>query len=89
MPTARYGLAASVLNGALYAVGGCAQYCNDYLPSLNTVEAYDPSTNSWQTKANMPTARAWLASGVVNGIFYAVGGFDFSPVATVEAFSAR
>lgn len=39
-----------------------------------TVEAYDPVTNTWTTKAPMPTPRSMLAVGVVNGILYAVGG---------------
>jgi hypothetical protein len=39
------------VNGILYAVGGTK-------PSviLNTVEAYDPLTNTWTPKAPMPTA---------------------------------
>jgi N-acetylneuraminic acid mutarotase len=89
MPTARFGLAASDLNGVLYAVGGCAVFCNYRLPSLNTVEAFNPSTNTWHTKAPMPTARAWLAAGVVNGILYAVGGFETGPAATVEAYNPQ
>ncbi|HEY7980186.1 MAG TPA: kelch repeat-containing protein, partial [Candidatus Eremiobacteraceae bacterium] len=89
MPTARFGLSASGLDGVLYAIGGCAVFCNYMLPSLNTVEAYSPLTNTWHTKAPMPTARSWLASGVVNGILYAVGGFESSPAATVEAYSPR
>jgi hypothetical protein len=39
------------------------------------------------TKAPMPTARDGLAVGVVNGILYAVGGFNGSSyVSTVEAY---
>jgi Kelch motif len=71
MPTARFGLAAGVVNGVLYAVGG-----NDGSTNLATVDAYDPATNTWTTKAAMPTARSLLAAGVVNGILYAVGGLS-------------
>jgi N-acetylneuraminic acid mutarotase len=86
MPTARIGLAAGVINGRLYAVGGCCDYNFNV---LNTVEAYNPSTNAWATKASMPTAREDLAAGVVKGRLYAVGG-DLQPrdgLNTVEAFN--
>src|ERR1700682_4330960 len=70
MPTAREGVAAGVINGILYAVGGT----QSGFTALNTVEAYDPTTNSWSTKAPMPTARGYLGVGVVNGVLYAIGG---------------
>jgi hypothetical protein len=82
MSRARYGLAAGVVNGVLYAVGGPGS-------TGQLVEAYDPSTNTWTTKAPMPTARHGLAAGVVNGVLYAVGGANFSSgiaVQTVEAY---
>src|SRR3989441_53069 len=41
----------------------------------------------WTTKAPMPTPRTGLATGVVNGILYAVGGNDgVSFLGTVEAY---
>ena len=81
MPTARFALAAGVVNGVAYAVGG-----NNGVASA-TVEAYDPTTNTWTVKAAMPTARAYLAAGVVNGVLYAVGGTDGSHfLTTVEAY---
>ncbi|HEY5095098.1 MAG TPA: kelch repeat-containing protein, partial [Candidatus Eremiobacteraceae bacterium] len=52
MPTARDGLAAGVSHGIVYAVGGSTGFA-----ILNTVEAYDPATDTWTTKAPMPTAR--------------------------------
>ncbi len=42
--------------------------------SLAKLEVYNPATNTWATKANVPTARTLLAAGAVNGILYAVGG---------------
>jgi hypothetical protein len=60
MPTARSQLAVSVLNGILYAVGGT----NDS-GVLNTVEAYDPTTDSWTTKTPMPTPRSDLTMRAV------------------------
>ena len=81
MPTARYGLAVGVINGILYAVGG--QNNSAY---LSTVEAYDPTTDSWTTTAPMPTARTALGVGVINGILYAVGGESAGKLNTVEAY---
>jgi len=86
MPTARQGLGVGVIDGILYAVGGVSitKSTNIY---LNTVEAYDPSTNTWSTKASMPTAREGLGVGVINGILYAVGGNGTSThLTTVEAY---
>ncbi len=83
MPTARYGLAAGVVNGILYAHGGASS-----TSIVNTLEAYDPATSTWTTKAAMPTARFYLAGAVVNGILYADGGALFGgvPQTTLEAY---
>jgi energy-converting hydrogenase Eha subunit A len=84
MPTPRQGLGTSVVNGVIYAVGGCGYNCVDF---SGTVEAYDPASDTWTTKASMPTPRAYLGTSVVNGIIYAVGGRNSSgQLATVEAY---
>jgi N-acetylneuraminic acid mutarotase len=55
--------------------------------AINTVERYDPGTNTWSTVAPMPTARAHLAVGVINGILYAVGGQDGgTEIGALEAY---
>jgi N-acetylneuraminic acid mutarotase len=85
MPTARWHLAAGVVNSKIYAIGGNT-------PSgccLNTVEEYNPSTNTWTncggTCTSMPTARTSFV-GVVNNKIYAIGGGDASgyPTAVEE-----
>ena len=38
------------------------------------LDVYDPATNTWATKATMPTARFEMAGRVINGFFYVVGG---------------
>jgi Kelch motif len=45
--------------------------------------------NVWSTKAPMPTPRSVLATGVVSGVIYAVGGssVDGKALATVEAYT--
>jgi N-acetylneuraminic acid mutarotase len=87
MSTARYGLAAGVLNNIFYAVGGFNNETG--APMERTVEAFDPMANAWTTKAPMPSGRVLAAAGVVNGTLYVVGGTDFigHMFATVEAYN--
>jgi len=69
MPTARRNLAAAVVDGKIYAIGGTS-----ISSELGTNEMYDPSTNVWTTKASMPTPREALTLAVVGDKIYAIGG---------------
>ena len=53
-----------------------------------TCEEYDPATNTWSTKAPMPTALADLAAAGVNGRVCVAGGQPkaFEVVTTVEEY---
>jgi len=73
MPTARWGLSTSVVNGKIHAIGGVNPETLE--KGLPTVEEYDPSIDKWTKKADMPTARAYLSTSVVNGKIYAIGGY--------------
>jgi hypothetical protein len=68
-------LSTSVVNGKIYAIGG---WCDGAFHS--TVEEYDPATDTWTKKADMPTARQWLSTSVVDGKIYAIGGKTLSTV---------
>ncbi len=70
MPTPRWALCASVVDGVIYAMGG-GQGFNDV---LEVVEAYNPTTDTWTRKANIPTPRSWFNTAVVDGKIYAIGG---------------
>jgi N-acetylneuraminic acid mutarotase len=87
MPTARYSLSSSVVDGKIYAIGGLVGEEGEYEPT-SAVEVYDPVTDTWTKKKSMPTARYGLATCVVGGRIYAIGGFDASqlPIATVEEY---
>jgi N-acetylneuraminic acid mutarotase len=83
IPTKRGAAAAAEAGGKLYVIGGAAQLpgYNDLAirpiqphRSLDTVEEYDPATNTWRGRASMPTARNHLSAGTVNGKVYAIGG---------------
>jgi N-acetylneuraminic acid mutarotase len=69
MHTARSGLGVVSVLGKIYAIGGS----NDKTV-LNTVEEYNPATNSWTTKSSMPTARNGFAIAVYQSRIYVFGG---------------
>jgi len=75
MPTGRYAASACLVNGIIYVMGGVYMLPGDAVGRLlNVVEAYDPATDTWTTKAPMPTARFALSTVVVDGKIYAMGG---------------
>lgn len=69
LPTPRNNVAAGVINGLIYVVGGCCGY-------TTANEAYDPAHNTWSSKARMPIAVAYggTEGAVVNGVLYLIGG---------------
>jgi Kelch motif len=80
--------AVGATNGLIYVMGGLSAI----VPSPvfeNSLEAYNPATDTWATQAPMPTARDSLgAAQASNGLIYAVGGFDGTNVlATVESYN--
>jgi N-acetylneuraminic acid mutarotase len=77
------GHAVAVVNDTLYVIGG---YDTNTGMTLNTVEAYDPITNTWSGRSPMLTARHALAAAAVNGMIYAIGGFNNGSLSTVEAY---
>jgi len=85
MPTPRFGLTTSVVDGKIYAIGGGKTPYGAY---LSTVEEYDPSTDTWTKKADMPTARSGHSASVVNGKIYVIGGEPRAQasVSTVEEY---
>ena len=45
---------------------------------LSSGERYDPATNAWSPIASMGSARYAHAAAVVDGLLYAIGGYDGS-----------
>jgi hypothetical protein len=90
IPTPRGRLGVGVVNGILYAVGGSIVHTGvgGYAELLSTVEAYSPSTNSWSSKAPLPTPRSGVAVGVVDGILYALGGSSSQTKPTLDTMDA-
>ncbi|MDE0467225.1 MAG: hypothetical protein OYL97_09210 [Candidatus Poribacteria bacterium] len=91
MPTPRSNVSVSVVDEKIYAIGGTElkrfeidviingefRKVKQWEPKeLPTVEMYDPVTDTWTQKADMPTPRDTVTC-VVNGKIYAIGGLAF------------
>jgi N-acetylneuraminic acid mutarotase len=62
--------AAVTVSNRIYMVGGGTYGCSVY----QTLQAYDPATNGWASRSNMPTARYEFGAAELNGLVYAVAG---------------
>jgi len=91
MPTPRRFLDAVLGRGGIvYALGGTVGSVGfPGTQELTTVEAYDPSVDTWTTVAGLSTPRGALAAAVGRaGAIFAIGGFDGTSVlSSVEMFT--
>ena len=80
----RHSFGSAVLDGQLYVAGGLDSQGRE----LDSVEAYDPTSNTWTLKAPMPKPRAFLGLTAHEGRLYAIGGFDSAgmPLRSVHIF---
>jgi N-acetylneuraminic acid mutarotase len=94
MPTKRGSPVAMEAAGRIYVIGGAATlpgskesaiFANGPARSLGANEVYDPTTNKWETRSPMPTARNHTFAGVVNGKIYVIGGRIASPFISVAS----
>jgi N-acetylneuraminic acid mutarotase len=53
---------------------------------LTSVQAYNPATDTWTIKSSDQKPRIGLGAGVINGLLYAVGGFDARDLRSVAAY---
>jgi N-acetylneuraminic acid mutarotase len=76
MPTPRYSFATVVYENSIYCIGGFQSFVNDPSTEVSTaaVEAFNLSTNKWETKTPMPTRRDFFATIVYADNIYCVGG---------------
>jgi N-acetylneuraminic acid mutarotase len=80
MPKATGEGVTGVISNKLYVLpGACSgnlwpnpRYCEN--ENIKTFYRYDPSTNTWTTRASAPHYHRKGAAGVINGKFYVVGG---------------
>ncbi|MGA2680906.1 MAG: hypothetical protein ABSF44_03800 [Candidatus Bathyarchaeia archaeon] len=73
MPTPRTFFAITVYQNKIFCIGGSANNGRDN-PPTGVNEVYNPATDSWETKAAMPTPRDALQANVLNGKIYCIGG---------------
>lgn len=76
MPTPRTNAKAAVVNGTIYVFGGYKSK-DKFLQNwkmADRVEAYDPLTDTWTRKKEMPISRFYFGLGVVAGKVYLIGG---------------
>ncbi len=76
MNHARSVASVSVVDGKIYAMGGNGwpQIPNHPGPFLSSIEVYDPKTNRWTEKTEMPTPKSGHTASVINGKIYVIGG---------------
>jgi N-acetylneuraminic acid mutarotase len=80
MPTGRYNFGAAAVNGTIYAIGGVTNIperkSGHITTTIDTNEAYNPTTNIWVEKAPMPSPH-WLDNygiAVWQDKIYCIGG---------------
>ena len=77
IPTPRLEHGVSVVDGIIYAIGGLTPaqpYQKENNGDCSAVEAYDPGTDTWTRKAEMPIPTRAMKTEAVDGIIYAFGG---------------
>ena len=78
MPTLRNSFATAVVDGKIYVIGGSIHDNKlDRHVATGLVEVYDPLTNRWEKRADMPTERGQTDAVVVGGKIYVLGGYTW------------
>ncbi len=73
MPTPRHGHSAIAVNNKILVIGGYT-YSGNYMVPTGIVEEYNPATDEWTKKADMPTARGFLGVVAIDKFIYAIAG---------------
>ncbi len=81
MPTPRYHFGIATYNNKIYCISGTTGLWvmgvtpeSGVDPVTGANEVYDPQTNSWETKAPLPSPRERMATTIVDGKIYVIGG---------------
>ena len=77
LPTHQQSFAVAAYQNKIYVCGGCSGFNQTTGYPINCTgsnQEYNPATDSWETKAPMPTARAQLQANMVNGEIYFISG---------------
>jgi len=68
----RFGMTVIEFNGLIYAIGG-AQNSGKHVA---TVEVYNPQSNTWLRKKDIPTHRSYASSFIYDNKIYIAGGWN-------------
>jgi RNA polymerase sigma factor (sigma-70 family) len=66
----------AVFNDKVYVFGGEILAGEDFGPPIPEVLEYDPVTDKWTQKSNMPTPRIGASAVLVDNKIYTIGGFS-------------
>jgi hypothetical protein len=85
MPTPRALFGIAVWQNKIYTIGGSSGFDWNLGKSIisRVNEVYDPSTDTWETKQPMPTARIQIEANAVEGQIYVISGRTDGPLSTV------
>lgn len=75
MPTARWVTGSTVVDEKIYVIGGNPAVATSG-EATAAVEEYDPATDTWTRRVDMSNARDGVRAAAVDGIIYAIGGWD-------------
>lgn len=82
--------AGGAIGGKFYLAGGLFETTDPTGNFGQNVEAYDPATDTWTTKAKAPSVRYQDAGVVLNGLLYVVGGGTGTGfLGALEVYNAR
>jgi N-acetylneuraminic acid mutarotase len=71
------------VDGRIYVMGGWSEHFGAGLPTLTV---YDPVTDTWTEREDMPEGSGALMSAEENGKIYAIGGWNGRPLSNVEEY---
>jgi len=88
MPITKTQHSTNVVGGKIYSIGGwnAIEEWNPQWDALKRVDEYDPTTDTWTRKADMPTGRGHTNACVVDGKIYVIGGDDGLGISAVEVY---
>ena len=85
-----------VVAGKIYIIGGTADVQPGAPWRVDLVEVYDPATDTWAKRANMPARRMSVRTAVIRDTIYAIGGSGWPPdgaggpyLGTIEVYEPR
>jgi len=70
MPSARLGLEANIVKDKIYLIGGYESVNGTSVGVSNRTDVYDPATDTYTSKASIPTPVSYSASAVVDNKIY-------------------